>query len=365
MWIEIDGAHGEGGGQILRSALALSLITGRPFHLTRIRAGRPKPGLQAQHLTGVRAATLISGAQVEGDFLGSTELWFRPGVPRGGHYHLNVAQERASAGAVSLVLQAILLPLGWAQEATTLEVAGGTHVAWSPPVDYLSQVWLPVLRSMGIRAALEVFQWGFYPRGGGRVRVRVWPFELPLRPLWFEDRVGDPRIQVYSIAGGLPESVAHRQLDRALSRLRQMGLSAEGVAQRVNSPGKGTALLIAATWPSGLRVGFSALGAPGKSAETVADEAISAFQAYWTTSGALDPYLADQVVVPLALAEGTSRVRISRVTEHLRTNLWVVQQFLPVTFQLEAHPDTGEGLLTLTGVGWKGEQGCILDRDGL
>jgi RNA 3'-terminal phosphate cyclase (ATP) len=167
--IQIDGSQGEGGGQILRCALALGAICGTPVHIRSIRAGRRTPGLQAQHLTAVTALAQICGAQIEGASLGSQVLTFIPGEIRPGEYEFDIG----TAGSVSLVLQAILLPLATAERPSRVTLTGGTHVPWSPPTDYLREVLFPVLARMGLHAVLEVERWGFFPRGGGRIALEV------------------------------------------------------------------------------------------------------------------------------------------------------------------------------------------------
>ena len=177
--LSLDGSYGEGGGQILRTALSLAALTGAPVRIERIRAGRSKPGLRPQHLTAVQAVARISQAEVTGAHLGSQDLTFRPRTLQGGHYVFDVAETTRSAGAVSLIAQALLPPLLKAESPATVILKGGTHVPWSPPAHYLSHVFLPALAAMGAEVKLTLERWGWYPRGGGEVRLTI----RPARPL--------------------------------------------------------------------------------------------------------------------------------------------------------------------------------------
>ncbi|MBI4714626.1 MAG: RNA 3'-phosphate cyclase [Nitrospirae bacterium] len=339
--VEIDGSHGEGGGQILRTGLTLALLTGRPLRIFNIRSGRKSSGLKPQHLMAVRASAEISGGQLQGDVLGGTELRFEPGPIRPGRYLFDVAALAASAGSVGLIFQTLLLPLASARTSSHLLLQGGTHVAWSPSVDYLRTVFLPTIAPMGIRADLNLLRWGFYPIGGGGVEADVGPAPFPLHPLRIETRGELRRIEVISVVANLPVSIGRRQLDRALARLREAGYPAQGEVRTAASPGKGTFCFIRAEFEK-VRAGFPALGEIGKRAEAVADEAADAFLRYQAEVGALDPHLGDQVVLPMALAGGESRVTVSEFTEHLRTNLWVIERFLPGRFSVEGEVE-GKG----------------------
>ena len=332
--VEIDGSHGEGGGQILRTGLTLSLLTGRPVRIFNIRSGRKASGLKPQHLMAARAAAEISGGRLQGDVLKGTELRFDPGSVRPGRYAFDVAALAASAGSVGLIFQTLLLPLSFARTSSHLLLQGGTHVAWSPSADYLREVFLPTVAPMGIRADLNVLRWGFYPIGGGAIEAAVEPASFPLQPLRIETRGALRRIDVISAVANLPVSIGKRQLDRALARLIEAGYPAQGEVRTAASPGKGTFCFIRAEFEQ-VCAGFPALGEIGKRAEAVADEAVDPFLRYQAGTGALDPHLGDQVVLPMALAEDGSAVTVSEITEHLRTNLWVIEQFLPVKFSVE------------------------------
>ena len=332
--VVIDGSHGEGGGQIVRTALALSAVTGQALVIENIRAGRPNPGLAAQHLTAVRAAAAIAGAEVTGDALGSRILRFAPGAaPKAGSYVFDVAaaREGGSAGAATLVLQTVLPPLAFARGPSQVVVRGGTHVPWSPPFDYAREVWLAALARLGISATLDLAAWGWYPAGGGEIRLTVagrrqGSAEAALRPLDARERGPLGAVSGRAVAANLPAHIAQRMADRARGLLTAAGIESaiEPVRVRALSPGAGL-FLVAAYEPLG--AGFGALGEPGKPAEEVAEEAVALLLAHRDSGAALDRHLGDQLVLPLALADGRSVFTVERVTRHLTTTAWVVERF--------------------------------------
>jgi RNA 3'-terminal phosphate cyclase (ATP) len=328
--LAIDGSHGEGGGQIVRSALALAALLGREVVIENVRAGRPRPGLAPQHLTAVRAAAAICGADLEGDALGSRRLRFAPRAPmRAGDYVFDVAaaREGGSAGAATLVLQTVLLPLARASGVSTLAVRGGTHVPWSPSFEYANAVWLPALRRLGVDAGIELVASGWYPAGGGEIRARVeGRGDRPLEPLEVVDPGPLERVSGRALAANLPSHIPQRMTDRAGALLAGAGIPARIQPLRVRAACPGAGLFLAAEY-RGIAAGFDALGERGKSSESVAEEAVAALLAHRASGAALDAHLADQLVAPLALAAGPSRVSVERVTPHLQTSAWVVGEF--------------------------------------
>ena len=319
--VEIDGAKGEGGGQILRSALTLALMTDRNFRIVNIRARRSKPGLRPQHLVSVKAAASVGQAQVEGACLGSREIEFRPSSIRPGSYRFEIP----TAGSTSLVLQTVFLPLSTADSPSEIEIIGGTHVPWSPSFHYLDLNWLPAMGSLGFRADLELQLAGFYPQGGGRIRAFVQPLRR-ITPLERLSRGDFLRIRGLSTVSNLPKNIAQRQRDRAVKRLADLACPVEIEIRTLPSPGKGTLLLLQAEFESGQACYFG-LGARGKSAERVADEAIDTLHAFLCGEGVVDEYLADQLLLPLAFADGDSEFRASKITQHLLTNAEVIRAF--------------------------------------
>lgn len=344
----IDGGQGEGGGQVLRTALALSAIRGVPVEIHSIRARRRNPGLQPQHLTVVSALAEICGAQVGGAALGSQRVHFAPRAIRAGEYHFEVG----TAGSVALVLQAILLPLAHADGPSRVVLTGGTHVPWSPPVHYLREVWLPVLAEMGLCVSLELLRWGFYPKGGGRVHVAI-EGGVKLRPASLLSRHGATRLSGLSAVAHLPRSIAERERDQVLRRLEAEGQQADIGLVEAEASGPGNFLMLTADSGSG-PAGFSALGERGKPAEHVADGVVDALLDYLKTEAACDPHLADQLILPMALAGGTSRLTASRITPHLLTTAGIVQQVLGCPVQIGGE-EGGSGQVTIEGVGPRAE----------
>jgi RNA 3'-terminal phosphate cyclase (ATP) len=302
----------------------------RAVHLVRIRLQRPRPGLQPQHLTVVRALATVSAAEVRGDALGSTELTFVPHDLRPGEYRFDVGALRGSAGSVALLFEALLLPLVQAGGPSRLTLVGGTHVPWSPPVPYITDVVLPALETTGVRARLALRRPGWYPAGHGEVQAEVEP-ALPERGLTLDTPPASSTATGVSIVSRLPASIAERQQARALARLAAAGVAATidvDVDDQAATPG--TALFVAVRG----RAGFTALGRRGLRAEAVADAAVEAFLAWRASGAAIDPHLADQLLPFLALAPAPSRLTSPALTSHLRTVAWVVEQFLPVRVSL-------------------------------
>lgn len=345
--VEIDGSRGEGGGQVLRSALALSLVTGRAARITNIRARRPKPGLMAQHLKCVEAASRIGDAEVEGARLGSSSLAFSPRSIRPGDFRLDIG----TAGSVSLVLQTVFLPLSLCGAPSTFSITGGTHVPWSPCFHYLEDHWLRFMREAGFDATLTLAQAGFYPQGGGRIEGTVRPVSR-IVPISLTARGPLMKIRGVSAVAGLPLSIAERQRDQALRRLAEGFSGAEIETVDLPARSRGTMFLLLAEFEGG-RCCFTALGERGKPAERVADEAVDSFEAFLSTDGAVDHFLADQLVLPLVFADGVSEIRTSRVTQHLMTNADVVREFLPVSIRIEGAVG-GPGVVRIEGVGLEG-----------
>ena len=338
--LTIDGSFGEGGGQILRSSLTLSLLTGTAFEIERIRAGRKQSGLRPQHLRAVAAAATISSARVEGAEIGSQRLRFEPGKIKPGRYYFKIG----TAGSTSLVLHTVHLPLALAEGRSVVEIAGGTHVPFSPTFDYLSEQWLWALRLMDLSAQLTLERAGFYPKGGGAIRAEILPQAgRPIRPMMLTYRGSLVEVTGTSAVANLPASVGERQTRRAARRLAGAGIANRIETVSLPAVGKCTAVCLVARFAH-TQACHTALGAPGKPAERVADEAADAFFAHLETRACLDRYLADQVLLPLALAEGPSAFTTSRVTDHLRTNAEVIRQFLPARIEIEPRPD-GSGLV--------------------
>jgi RNA 3'-terminal phosphate cyclase (ATP) len=278
----------------------------------------------------VRALAAVSGARVEGDQLDSQALAFEPGPARAGQYRFDVGEVRGSAGSVSLLFQALLVPLARAGGRSHLTLVGGTHVPWSPPVHYLAHVFLPVLDLLGVRADLRLVRWGWYPRGGGEVEAVVEPVSA-WRGLGWPQRSEGLRLAGCSAVSRLPAHIAERQRLRALERLAASGLAARiDLARDEEATGPGTCLVLWA-WTDAGRGGAFALGRPGLRAEAVADQAVDQLLRFLDSGAAVDEHLADQLLPFLALAGTPSAFTCPRVSSHFETAAWVVRQFLPGT----------------------------------
>jgi len=398
--IEIDGSLGEGGGQVLRSALTLAMLTGQALRITNIRARRKKPGLQAQHLAAVKAAAAISAAQVEGMIQDSTALTFAPGDVQPGDYRFDIG----TAGATSLVLQTIFLPLALCNlagaglltvppaaptagaglltvppaaptagaglptvppaaptagaglltvppaaptagaglltvppSASEITLIGGTHVPWSPCFHYLDLQWLPFMHRIGFDTTLKLLLAGFYPQGNGQIRARIEPIKT-LAPLDLPERGGLKGIRGISAVANLDMSIAERQQKRALNRLQGRHSRIDIELLDLPARAKGAFLLLQAEFKRSSACYFG-LGALGKPAERVADEAVDGLEAFLAGNGAIDQYLADQLLLPLALASGESRFRTAQVTQHLLTNAEVIRAFGAAEIKIEQEHD--------------------------
>jgi RNA 3'-terminal phosphate cyclase (ATP) len=333
--IEIDGSLGEGGGQILRSALSLSILTQQPFRIENIRAGRLKPGLRPQHLKAVDAAAAISQAELDGAAIGSSHLVFKPRKIKTGRYKFDIG----TAGSTSLVLQTIFLPLSMASSASSVIISGGTHVAWAPCFHYLDLQWLHHMKLSGFDAKIGIEYAGFYPQGGGRIDAIIRPTR-EVKPLVLHERGELKAIQGISAVANLDSSIAKRQKVQALRRLQGRYPLAHIKTLRLPSHTKGTLLLLLAEFEAVPpnqpgRACFYSLGELGKPAERVADEAVDALDAFLAADGVVDQYLADQLLLPLTFANGPSRIHTSRITEHLLTNAHVITAFTKTSINIQ------------------------------
>ena len=341
--IEIDASFGEGGGQVLRSALALSVITGKAMRLTAIRARRPQPGLKPQHLKAVEAAAQIGAARVEGATPGSQTLCFEPTGLAGGDYAFDIG----TAGSVSLLLQTVYLPLSFADGPSRLSLSGGTHVPWSPCYHYLQWQWLPYLNQAGYRVECSLERAGFYPRGGGLLHTTISPIRTP-SALNLTERGRLLHIRGLSAVGRLDRSIAERQRKQAVDRLRELDVPLEIEVAEVPAASPGTFIVLQAEFEGGRCCAF-ALGAPHKPAEQVADEAVHELRADIAAGGAIDAWLADQLLLPLALVPARSEFTVCRVSLHLRTNAELLAYFLPASIDIQG--ETGQpGRVQMQGI---------------
>lgn len=329
-FIEIDGAEGEGGGQVLRSSLSLSMLTGKPVRLRNIRAKRKKSGLLRQHLTAVRAATVIGAARVEGDELRSSELMFEPGTIVPGKHKFAVG----TAGSSTLVLQTVLWPLLLADLPSEITVEGGTHNRMAPPFDFLDRTFRPAAGRMGAQFDLRLERAGFYPAGGGKIVATI-PGKAELGQLEFSERKPQRDQRARAIASNLPRSVMRRELAAVRDRL---GWSHGCLLEEpVPSNGPGNVLLLEVDHADHTTV-VSSFGERGLRAERVATSAVDELEAFLAHDAPVDAHLADQLLIPMALAGGGS-FRTCEPTLHTRTNAEIIERFLSVKFTFEAEPD--------------------------
>lgn len=328
--IEIDGSYGEGGGQILRTAVAIAAYLGTPCKIVRIRRGRPKPGLRAQHLAGVQALAKTCHAEATGLHLGSQEVIFNPREVSGGRLRIDIG----TAGAIGLLLQAVMLPAIKAPSSLGLRITGGTDVPWAPTAGYLMEVALPLLGKMGYQGKMVVNKRGYFPTGGGEVSAEL--ERATLSPLKLLDRGGLRIIKGRSHASEAlrQRQVAERQREGATKILEgsSFPIDIEVEYRSTLSPGSGIDL-----WAitEDTILGSNALGARAKRAEEVGAEAASALFRQINCGAALDEWMGDQILPFLAVAGGESTVSVPHVTDHLRTNLWVIGHFLPVASRIE------------------------------
>jgi RNA 3'-terminal phosphate cyclase (ATP) len=331
--ITIDGSQGEGGGQVLRSSLALSLVTGKPFAITNIRAGRKKPGLMRQHLTAVNAAAEVGHANVTGASLRSTELTFEPGALRPGEHHFAVG----TAGSATLVLQTVLPALLCASGPSTLRLEGGTHNPWAPPFDFLLKAFLPLINRTGPTVDATLVRPSFYPAGGGEFHVTITPADK-LAPIELLDRGEVQKVTATARVAHLHRNIADRELRVIAAKLglTEENLSAEEVT---GSRGPGNVVTIEVECEHLTEV-FTGFGERQVPAETVADKAVQEARRYLSKGAAVGEHLTDQLLIPLALAGGGA-FRTVGLSRHAQTNIEVIKAFLDVEFDIDRESPPG------------------------
>jgi RNA 3'-terminal phosphate cyclase (ATP) len=321
--IRIDGAQGEGGGQMLRTSLSLSLITGQPFQIENIRAGRKKPGLLRQHLAAVLAASEIGDAELEGAHLGSQSLSFRPKTVKPGDYRFVIG----TAGSGTLVFQTVLPALMLASGPSTLVIEGGTHNQGAPPFDFLDRTFLPFIRRMGPQVNLCLQRYGFYPAGGGCFRAEIAPY-AKLTPLTLGVRRTVIQKRVTALVANLSGQIARREIDTAVHML---SAPVEGrLIDTKESPGPGNVVMVEIESDEVTEI-FTAFGEIGITAENVARQAVREARDYLVSDTVAGEHLTDQLLLPFALA-GEGSFTASKWNQHAATNVRIIRQFLPVRF---------------------------------
>jgi len=352
--IGIDGAIGEGGGAILRTALALSAVSRQPIHIYNIRAKRAKPGLAPQHMHGVKALAELTKAKVDGLSLGSTELTFEPGAMEGGKFRVDIG----TAGSTTLILQILMPAAAFAKKSVEVEITGGTDNPLAPPIDFLKNITLPVLRKMGYRGEVECLRRGHYPRGGGIVHARIEPVQR-LNAIQLTEPGKVIRISGLAHCVKLPEHIATRMAHAASMGLIKAGYSKVNIKTESYPPtkdphfGPGTGITLWAETERGAILGASSLGRLGKPAEQIGREAAESLVKQLRTGCAVDRHLIDQLIPYMALAEGASEITSAELTSHALTNIALVEHILGVKFEVDGQQGQ-PGRIKVSGLGFSG-----------
>ncbi|MGC9517358.1 MAG: RNA 3'-terminal phosphate cyclase [Methanomicrobiales archaeon] len=325
--ITIDGSYGEGGGAIVRTATALSALKTIPIKINNIRAARPNKGLAPQHLTAIKALSKISEASISGLKIGSPEICFYPETISGGSFKIDVK----TAGSVTLVIQSLMIPSIFADSAIKFEIIGGTDVRWAPSIDYLSNVTMPILRSFGYDSTIKLIKRGYYPRGGGIVKININPVKK-LNPINLTTLEIDT-IKGISHCSNLPCHVAQRQAQSAKEILANIGYDVDiKVECDNNSLGPGSGIVL---WSEGnSRIAGSDIGAPGKRAELVGKNAANELKYHLSKKAPVDKYMGDQLIPYMAIT-GDSTIKTCELTDHTLTNIYVAEKITDKEFQVE------------------------------
>ncbi|MEP2989995.1 MAG: RNA 3'-terminal phosphate cyclase [Parasphingorhabdus sp.] len=335
--IKIDGSEGEGGGQVLRSSASLALVTGEPFQITKIRGKREKPGLMRQHLTSLEAACSVSASECDGLEIGASEIHFRPGAIKAGNYKFAVG----TAGSTNLVLQTILPALIFADGPSHVVLEGGTHNLMAPPFDFIERAFLPLINRMGPQVSTKLVRHGFYPQGGGRIEIDIEP--SPLQRIDCIDRGRLWSTKGTAFFAGLPFDIADREVNAA-QKVLDWEEGAIGVRQLPEDQGPGNILILEAAFENVSEV-VAGFGKFGLKAERLAKTAANRMKGYLASNAFAGPYLADQMMLPFALAGGGSFTTV-KPSQHSRTNADVIEKFTgrKTTFDQQ---DSGEFLVTM------------------
>lgn len=336
--IIVQGDMLEGGGQILRTATALSALSKKPCRIVNIRANRPKPGLREQHLQGLLAVAKLCNGSVKNAFVGSKEIEFYPG----NIFEKQVEVSIQTAGSITLVLQSLMTAAAFARDNVEIKIKGGaTNTSWSPPADYTRNVFFPLLEKTGYITDLEIKRRGFYPKGGAEIICNLKPVKK-LQNICLESRGDVKVIKGVSVCSNLPESVARRQKISAENILRRAGYETEIKEEVVRSHSAGSAAVLWAECNNSV-IGADALGEIKKSAENVGKEAAEKMIIQLQNGFSLDLHAADQIIPYIALAEGESSITTSEITEHVLTNIAICEKMLGVKFSVQENRISVEG----------------------
>jgi RNA 3'-terminal phosphate cyclase (ATP) len=329
--VKIDGSQGEGGGQILRTAISLSAITGRPIEVSNIRANRTNPGLRPQHMAGIRIIADLFHAKSENLKVGAEWIRFSPSDKfEGGSIKFDIG----TAGSIPLILMTVVPAVSLSNNSLQIEVTGGTDVKASPTIDYIKHIVAKSYLSIGPKFSVNVLKRGYYPKGGGVVQCTIKPCKTPGTIELLATEYLEPKI--ISVCSQLPIHVAKRQISSALIALEKKDIRCSNYTASIEtSISPGSSILVYSASDFGLYVGGDSIGELGKRAEAVGNEAAMRFLDSTLAQATVDPFLADMLVLPLALSKGRSRYRVGRVTQHLLTNLHVVSQVIGCKYSIE------------------------------
>jgi len=325
--IEIDGSYGEGGGSIVRMSVALSALSLKPIHIQNIRAKRSKPGLMPQHFNAVKAVAQLSRAEIHKLNVGSTEIFFKPEIIEGGQFNIDIK----TAGSITMVLQAFMIPAAFAYSPVEITIKGGTDVKWSPSIDYLQNITLKILKIMGYDAKINLIRRGHYPRGGGIVNVKIKPL-MDLKPVKLIDLNFD-KIRGISHAVNLPKHVAVRQAESAQDLLEKNGIESKIKIEHTDDAlGSGSGITL---WTDGnIPLGGSFIGERGLRAEKVGEKAVKEILYHIYKDSALDKYMGDQLIPYMAIA-GNSSIKTAELTQHTLTNIYIVEKIMGKKFEVD------------------------------
>lgn len=331
--LKIDGSFGEGGGQILRSAISLSVLLKKPVEIFNIRSKRPNPGLRPQHIHSVRALTRIFNAKVENLSIGNKSIKFIPNTHNNDLDISDIDIDIGTAGSISMILQTIIPSVSLSKKKMKIKIIGGTDVMASPTIDYMKYVVSEMYKSIGINFTIDIVRRGYYPKGGGIVYVEISPCNnLGLINL-IKPRISEPRI--VGVCSRLPRNVLDRQVSTALLYLEKNGYRCNHyIASVENSLSPGSSLLVYTKSDIGQYIGGDAVGQKNKTAEEVGKEAVSKFLSNYNKKVPIDHYLADMIVIPACLAKGNSKFMTGRITEHLKTNLYIVSKMMDCKYSI-------------------------------
>lgn len=351
--LEVPGDLLEGGGQIIRTTLALSALTGKPVSITKIREKRPNPGLRAQHLIAAKALAATCNAETSELTIGARQVRFIPHNHVGGKFMFDVG----TAGSIPLILQALMPAAAYAPSPAEFELTGGTDVRWSPSIDYLRLTQLPLLRNMGYDATIQVHRRGHYPKGGGQVSVHIEPSRTLKAVRWLE-RGQLTQIDGISHCVRLPSHVAERQANAAKARLSSSGFTNFNIRTETYVPNEdphlapGSGLTLIAKFTSGAMIGADSLGERGKPAESVGTEAATDLLKEISSNVPVDKHMGDIIIPYLAVADGVSEIQVSEITPHTITNIKVAEMLTGVKFTVEGELH-GPGRISVNGMGLK------------